>query len=115
LAAVAGCLDSGGHVLIQVPQGVDLYGETDRGVGHIQRFERTELEDVIRATGLEIVEIRDFNRLGHYAWKAHHAFGSETITAMEARLFDLFVPAAKRLDPILSAHGLSLLAVVRVP
>jgi glycosyltransferase involved in cell wall biosynthesis len=115
LAAVAGCLDSGGHVLIQVPQGVDLYGETDRGVGHIQRFERTELEDVIRATGLEIVEIRDFNRLGHYAWKAHHAFGSETITAMEARLFDLFVPVAKRLDPILSAHGLSLLAVVRVP
>ncbi len=115
LAAVAGCLDSGGHVLIQVPQGVDLYGETDRGVGHIQRFERTELEDIIRSAGLEIVEVRDFNRVGRYAWKAHHVTGSEPITATEARLFDLFVPVAKRLEPVLSTPGLSLLAVARVP
>ena len=102
-------------MLIQVPQGVDLYGETDRGVGHVQRFERAELEDIIRSAGLEIVEIRDFNRLGRYAWKAHHLSRSEPITTTEARLFDLLVPIASRLDHFLSTPGLSLLAVARVP
>jgi hypothetical protein len=115
LAAVARCVDSGGHVLIQVPQGVDIWGDTDRAVGHTQRFERRDLEDIIRSSGLEIIEMRDFNRIGRYAWKAHHATGSEPITATEARLFDLVIPVAKRLDPLLSTPGLSLVAVARVP
>lgn len=115
LARVGSCLDSGGHVLIQVPAGKDLFGATDRSVGHVRRFDRDEIEEVVRAAGLELVSIQGFNRLGRLGWKLHHVFGGGRISVAEARGFDLLVPLAKKLDAFGLDHGLSWLAVARVP
>ena len=102
-------------MLIQVPAGPDLYGPLDEGVGHSRRFTEEELEDVLRAAGLELVKLEQFNRLGAIGWRIHHSTGSGRITAGEAVLFDLLVPLAKVLEPLLPGPGLSLLAVARVP
>jgi glycosyltransferase involved in cell wall biosynthesis len=115
LSAVAACISSGGHILIQVPADRDLYGATDEAAGHVQRFNRDELADIIRAAGLELVSLEGFNRLGRLGWKLHHAFGAGRITAAEARSFDLLVPLARKIDVIGTGRGLSWLAVARVP
>ena len=113
LARVAGCVDSGGYVLIQVPAGKDLFGPADVAAGHARRFDREDVEDVVRAAGLELVSLESFNRLGRLGWKFHHALGRGRISAAEARSFDLFVPLARRLDAVTSGGGLSWLAVAR--
>ena len=112
---VASSVFSGGKVLIQVPAGTGLYGPTDEAAGHLRRFEKDELGEVIAAAGLEVEWIRSFNRLGAVGWRVHHIFGSGRITAAEARIFDLLVPLAKRLDAFGRGPGLSWLAVARVP
>ena len=115
LANVASTLDSGGHVLIQVPAHADLYGVTDEAAGHRRRFGHDELEDVIRAAGLEVIKIEEFNRVGAYAWRLNHGRTSGRITPFASRLFNLLVPLLRRLDGVLPGRGLTWLAVARVP
>jgi glycosyltransferase involved in cell wall biosynthesis len=115
LASVAGHIESGGHVLIQVPAGPELFGPTDRAAGHVRRFDREEIEGVVRVAGLELVALGEVNRLGTVGWRLHHAMGAGRISSFKARLFDWLVPIARSLDPILPGRGLSLLVVARVP
>ncbi len=115
LAEVASCVEGGGHVLIQVPAHPALYGPLDQGVGHSRRFTEEELKETIRAAGLELIKLEQFNKLGAVGWRIHHSTGSGRITTGEAILFDLLVPMAKALEPLLPGNGLSLLAVAKVP
>ena len=56
LADVARHLKSGGHVLIQVPAGESLYGPTDEAAGHLRRFEKDEVADLVPAPGAEQID-----------------------------------------------------------
>ena len=115
LADVASHVEPGGHVLIQVPAGPSLFGPADKAAGHVRRFDRSQIEDVVRAAGLEVVQLAEVNKLGTIGWKLHHAIGASHIKSSEARMFDLLVPAAAALDPVLPGPGLSILIVARVP
>ena len=106
---------SGGTVLIQVPADPKLFGPTDQAAGHLRRFHRDELVDLIRSTGGEPLWTRRFNVLGRRAWRLHHALGAGRITSVQARGFDLLVPLARRIDATAAGEGLSWLAAVRVP
>lgn len=115
LSRIAGSVDSGGKILIQVPAGADLFGPTDQAAGHVRRFDLSEVEDLIRAAGLEQISIQSFNRLGAIGWRLHHAFGRGNISRAEARSFDVLVPLARMIDSSGVGSGLSWLAVARVP
>ena len=115
LTRIAAFVRPGGTILIQVPADKGLYGRTDEAAGHVRRFDAHGVEELIRASGLEIVSIEPFNRLGVTAWRLHHAIGPSRITAGEARAFDFFVPIAKRIDALGQGPGLSILAVARIP
>ncbi|MGD2101298.1 MAG: glycosyltransferase [Acidimicrobiia bacterium] len=115
LAALASHVKPGGHVLIQVPAGSDLFGPTDEAAGHVRRFDQSEIEGVVRAAGLELVKSESVNKLGVIGWRLHHALGRGRIKSSEARLFDLLVPFARFLEPFLPGPGLSVLVVARVP
>ncbi len=115
LMNAAKCVHSGGHVLIQVPADKRLFGPTDRAAGHVRRFDESDLREIIAACGLEVVDLKAFNRIGRLGWSLHHGVGAGRISVAEARLFDLMVPLAKRLDGMLRGPGLSLIAVARVP
>jgi glycosyltransferase involved in cell wall biosynthesis len=115
LESVAKHVRPGGHILIQVPAGPELFGPTDKSSGHLRRFDEVDILEIIRASGLLPVEVGEFNRLGTAGWKLHHAMGRGGISSSEARFFDLMVPLARRLEPVLPGRGLSLLAVARVP
>lgn len=111
----ARAVTTGGTVLIHVPADPDLFGPTDAAAGHRRRFSEAELVDLVRASGLELMWCRPFNRLGRLAWQAHHALGRGRITTVQARGFDVLVPLARRIDAAVTGQGLSWLAVARVP
>jgi hypothetical protein len=108
-------LESGGHILIQVPADPRLFGATDRAAGHVMRFLDSQLADTVQAAGLELVMLEPFNRLGVVGWRLQNALGSGSISPTTAKTFDLLVPLAKRLDSAGMGPGLSWLAVARVP
>ncbi len=115
LSEIAGKVRSGGHILIQLPADPGLYGTTDQASGHVRRFQADDVEDLVRAAGLELVTLESFNRLGRLGWRLNHALDGDRISGAQARIFDLLVPVAVRIDSFGSGPGLSLLAVARVP
>ena len=115
LARIAGSVEAGGKILIQVPADTTLFGPTDEAAGHLRRFERADIEDLVRAAGLELIWVKGFNRLGAIGWRMHHALGGGSISTTEAKSFDLLVPLARAIDSGGSGSGLSWLAVARVP
>ena len=115
LDRAARAVASGGSVLIHVPADQSIFGATDAAAGHMRRFSESDLADLIRSAGLEPVWTKRFNVLGRWAWRAHHALGAGRITQVQARSFDLLVPAARRIDATAAGDGLSWLAVARVP
>jgi glycosyltransferase involved in cell wall biosynthesis len=115
LADVSSHVASGGHVVMQVPAGPELFGPTDVAAGHLRRFDRQTVEEVVAAAGLQLVSVEEVNKLGAIGWRLHHASDGRGIGSSTARLFDWLVPVAQLLEPILPGRGLSLLAVARVP
>jgi hypothetical protein len=54
---VAALVKSGGQVIIGVPGRRDRWGYEDEVVGHLRRYERDDLERLLRAAGLEDVRV----------------------------------------------------------
>ena len=115
LSKVSSTVSAGGHVLIHVPAHTHLYGPMDRALGHVRRFERDELADMIQSVGLEVVSIKAFNRTGSMAWRVFNAGGRLRVNSLSARTFDFLVPMVRLLDRWVPLKGLSWLAVARVP
>ncbi len=115
LANVAQNIESGGKILIQVPADKKLFGPTDRAAGHLRRFDRGDIEEIVRAAGLELTMLEPFNRFGVLGWRIHHALGAGRISSAEARGFDFLVPVARIVEAFGGGRGLSWLAVARVP
>lgn len=115
LARVARAVEPGTKLLLQLPAGTDLMGPTDVAAGHLRRFDLGDVEDLVRAVGLELLSVVPFNRLGAVGWRIHHAMGAGRISRAEAVTFDLLVPLARTVDALSSRPGLSWLVVARVP
>lgn len=115
LVNVGSCLEPRGHVLIGVPAQPGMFGPMDESLGHVRRYDREDLSDLIESAGFEIVSVESFNRLGALAWRAQNRAGRRNVGWVEARLFDMSVPVARLGERLLPIEGLSLLAIARVP
>ena len=111
----ASVLESGGHLLVHVPAGAELFSDLDRAAGHRRRFSETDLRKLIEGAGLEVVELKPFNRMGRRIWGLLGGKDRSSISAFEARLADLATPVLSRIDAQMSGPGLSLVAVGRKP
>lgn len=54
---IADFVEPGGHVIVAVPGRQDRWGIEDETVGHLRRYERTDLERVLREAGLTDVTV----------------------------------------------------------
>ena len=111
----ASVLESGGHLLVHVPAGAELFSDLDRAAGHRRRISETDLRKLIEGAGLEVVELKPFNRMGRRIWGLLGGKERSSISAFEARLADLATPVLSRIDAQMSGPGLSLVAVGRKP
>lgn len=53
-------LRPGGRLLVSVPAHQHKYSDADRAVGHVRRYERSELEALLTGVGLEQIELANY-------------------------------------------------------
>lgn len=106
-------LKRGGRVIILVPAGKWAYGSLDKGLGHIKRYDRQELIDLLTSTGFKINLVRSLNFLGIWGWWWNSKVTKRQILpTWQVELFDYLVSPWLWLETFVRFPlGLSLLAV----
>ncbi len=114
LAAAAGHLAPGGHLVVLAPALPALFSEFDTRVGHHRRYDRRGLRAL--GPGLTLVALRYLDSAGLLASLANRLLLHRPLpTARQLRLWDgLLVPASRVLDGLsFGVLGKSILAVWR--
>lgn len=115
---IARVLTPGGRVVVAVPADPGLWSAHDEAVGHVRRYTRESLQDVIDDAGLTLVDMWSWNVLLRPVVRLRRAraVGSDlddisgvTNAALRA------VVAAERLLPVRRLPGVSLMATARRP
>ncbi|HJQ95418.1 MAG TPA: glycosyltransferase [Acidimicrobiia bacterium] len=115
LDGFARVLRSGGKAILLVPAHQWLYSTVDRAIEHRTRYERADFEALIKASGLVVESMFEFNRFGVVGWLFNKATGSATIRKWQARAYSILLPLAKVVERMRFLPGLSLVAVARKP
>ncbi|HLH40004.1 MAG TPA: glycosyltransferase [Bryobacteraceae bacterium] len=116
LESLAGCVRSGGNLIVLAPQGPGLYGSLDRAMAHLRRFYRTEIEAMIAETGLRVESVHQLNKAGAVSWWIYgKLLRRKKIAKPALKLFDKTVWIWRRIDGLLPWRGLSLVVVARKP
>jgi SAM-dependent methyltransferase len=117
VTALRARLKPGGRLITYVPAFPILYSSMDRKVGHIRRYRRAALADLLRRTGLRVEHIAYQDSLGFAATLMFKLFGNEcgTINRRALLAYDQYVfPLSRRLDRYVDRwFGKNLFAVAR--
>jgi glycosyltransferase involved in cell wall biosynthesis len=108
-----GALESGGRVVIYVPQGQGRFSSLDEVLAHRCRYSRSQLVEELRSTGFEIELLRDFNRAGVPGWRLNGMLKRRHFSRTQLKVFNVLVPVIRRVDRIFPWSGLGLIAVAR--
>lgn len=106
-------LKPGGHLMLLVPAHDWLFSAADRALSHTTRYSEAQLREQLEDAGMEVVLLRQFNRLGVLGWMVNKYLGRTTVGKLQARIFGLLLPLAKFLEVFTFLPGLSLIAVAR--
>jgi len=111
LLGFARVLEPGGRAIVLVPAHHWLYSKFDHAIGHRQRFEESELRELLEGTGFEVTQLTAFNRFGVLGWLFNKWTGRTTIRGWHARLFSLLLPVGRAVERIHFLPGLSWVAI----
>jgi SAM-dependent methyltransferase len=75
LRSLGSHLGANGRLIIYVPALNSLYGDWDDKIGHFRRYSKGQLERVMHAAGLQVVDSRYVNLIGIPAWFAFSRLG----------------------------------------
>jgi glycosyltransferase involved in cell wall biosynthesis len=116
LDSLIGLLAPGGRLVLYVPALHRLYGELDRACGYQRRYECEEIEQKLRARGLELEELGYFNVPGAFLWYLDsRVLGRRTVSPSRTRLAHLALPWLRREKTLRPRWGMGLLAAARKP
>ncbi|MCP2337095.1 class I SAM-dependent methyltransferase [Actinomadura rupiterrae] len=118
LRDLAAVTEPGGRIVIWVPGYMQLYGDFDRKVGHVQRYTPTTLEKSVREAGLVPDVLKPINFLGGIAWWAAVRRGGAGYP--DPRLVKIYdrtvIPTTRAIERIVRPpFGQTVLCVARVP
>jgi SAM-dependent methyltransferase len=94
-------LKPGTPLLLYVPAFPVLYSSMDRLVGHVRRYRRKGLVDLVESAGFTVETCRYADSIGFAASLAYRAIGNDSgkLDERAVRLYDRSVfPASRRLD-----------------
>ncbi len=116
IESMRGRLNPGGKLVVLAPQHGFLYGALDRSLGHKRRFERGQLEQLLRGADFEVRRVFSLNKIGTPPWLIYSKLlGSLRINKLTLKIFDKTVWLWRRVDRLLPWPGLSLVLVARKP
>ena len=117
-AEIARVLQPGGTALIAVPCDMALWSAHDERVGHVRRYSRPELTNLIEKAGLTLESMWSWNVLLRpaVAWRRKSSAGSDLseVPSLANGLLTAVV-VAERYLPVKSWPGVSLMARARRP
>ena len=104
----------GGRVVLYVPQGQHLYSSLDEVLGHRCRYSREMLAEELKATGFELERFEDFNHFAIPGWFLNgKILKRRHFSRNQLKIFNMLVPAIRRLDPMVPGRGLGIIAVAK--
>jgi glycosyltransferase involved in cell wall biosynthesis len=107
-------LEPGGRLVLYVPQGQKLYSSLDEVLGHRVRYTRDMLSEELRTTGFEVETLRDFNHFGVPGWWLNgRLLKRRHFSRNQLKIFNMAVPALRRVDSWVPGRGLGIIAVSR--
>jgi glycosyltransferase involved in cell wall biosynthesis len=114
LRNIHSALEPGGRAVIYVPQGQNRYSSLDEVLGHRCRYSREVLAGELRETGFEVEVLKDFNHVGVPGWILNgKLLKRRHFSRSQLKVFNMAVPAVRRLDGLLPWKGLGIIAVAR--
>ncbi|MCZ3386393.1 MAG: methyltransferase domain-containing protein [Actinomycetia bacterium] len=111
-------LESGGRLFVAVPADARLWSEHDVAVGHVRRYEREELVDLINGAGFADVRVRSWNVLLRpiVALRRKTTHGSDLDDpGFLTNAFLRFVVIVERFLPVRSLPGVTLILTASKP
>jgi SAM-dependent methyltransferase len=118
LKDLAAVVEPGGRIVIWVPGYMQLYGDFDRKVGHVQRYTPKTLGASVRGAGLEVEVLKPINFLGGIAWwVAVRRGGAGYPDPKLVKIYDrTVVPLTRLIEKVVRPpFGQTVLCVARVP
>jgi len=102
IKTLSNLLENNGIIKILVPAKMELYSKMDSKVGHYRRYEKEELEDLLKNCKLEIVNCQYFDFLGYFATLLYkYIDNSGKINPRSLKIYDKFIfPLSVFIDKI---------------
>lgn len=109
-------LEPGGRAIVLVPEGMSIYGEIDRVLGHFRRYSEDELKSKARAAGFEVEHFLNFNRITRPGWYLNgRILKKRSFSRFQLAIFDALVPLWRRMDRLIPWRPVSIIVVARKP
>lgn len=109
-------LRPGGRAIVLVPEGMSVYGELDRVLGHCRRYSEAELREKVLTAGFEIETMFGFNRPTRPGWWFNgRILRKRRFSRFQLAVFDRMVWLWRRIDRFLPWSPTSLIVVARKP
>ena len=120
ISLLAGRLNPGGYMIIFVPAFQILFGKWDKSIGHIRRYNKSELLNKINRAGLVPKRTRFMNIPGFFGWGVNSLLGNtpkQQGTQKQILIFDRFIlPWWSKIEDLINPFfGQSLLVVAKKP
>ena len=102
----------GGRAIVQVPALPWLYGTLDKSLGHVRRYTRADVANLMQRSDLRIEYLVYFNFAGSLAWFVNGRIRKlPRIPVTQLRVFDAMVPVLRLEDAIPLPFGHSVIGV----
>lgn len=102
-----------GKLILLVPAHLILYGEIDKSISHLRRYERKELIEKLEGVGFKIISSRIINFLGALGWFiAGKIFRTKMVGEGSIKMFNLIAPLVLPFEDLIKPPiGTSILIV----
>jgi len=92
-------LENNGHLIIFVPAFMWLYSNFDRKIGHFRRYDKKNLETILREKGFEILKSKYFDMIGIILWLFFFKILGRTLSSSNVSLYDkIIVPLERKIE-----------------
>ncbi|MBI5281641.1 MAG: glycosyltransferase [Candidatus Solibacter usitatus] len=114
LRNIHSALAPGGRAIVLVPEGMSVYGELDRVLGHCRRYSEKELREKVLEAGFEVEALFGFNRVTRPGWFFNgRILKRRSFSRFQLGVFDATVWLWRRVDGLLPWKPVSLIVVAR--